>query len=95
MHGIQRYHYERLQGYLKQLQQESKIFQLSSDHLTTIEQQEEKLKLLYHNYQASLHQVAIIIKQYEQEYKSVRQLMISHKQHRKQIVKKCVADESV
>ena len=90
MHAIQRYHYDRLQGYLLQLQKESKVFQLSADHLNTIVEQEEKLKQLYHNYQASLHQVALLIKQYEKEHQSVRRLMFSHKQYRKQLIKKGV-----
>lgn len=87
MHAIQRYHYDRLQGYLCQLQDESMTFQLPDDHLDTIVQQEKKLKQLYSNYQASLAQISALIKQYEQEYQSVRRLMISHRQHRKRLVK--------
>lgn len=43
MHAIQRYHYDRLQGYLQQLQKESKVYQFSTDHLNTIVEQEEKI----------------------------------------------------
>ncbi|MBC7936591.1 MAG: hypothetical protein H7Y86_14670 [Rhizobacter sp.] len=95
MHAIQRYHYDRLQGYLQRLQLESEIFQLPDDHLNTIVQQEKKLQQLYSNYQATLQQVAVLIKQYDQEHKSVRQLIISHKQYRKRLGEKVISIENV
>lgn len=83
MHAIQRYHYERLQGYLDLLQQESKILELPSDHQFTILEQEKNLTQLYNNYQAALQAIAILIKQYDKEHQSVRRLMFIHKQYRK------------
>ncbi len=80
MQAIQRYHYNRLQQFLYQLQQESEAYELPTHHRNSIVEQEEKLKQLYVNYQQSLQQVAILIKQYEIEHQSVRRLVNSHKQ---------------
>ncbi len=95
MHAIQRYHYNRLQQFLRQLQQESEAYELPGHHLDTIVQQENKLKQLYTNYQESLQQVASIIKQYELEYQSVKRLVNSHRQFRKQGSKKEALKENV
>ncbi len=83
MHAIQRYHYNRLQGFLIKLQQESETYQLPVHHLNTIVQQEKQLQQLYSNYLAALQQVSALIKQYEKEHQSVRRLMSCHKQYRK------------
>jgi len=88
MHAIQRYHYDRLQKCLRELQTESIACQLSEDHLNTIVQQEKKLKQLYNSYTTSLREISILIKQYEQEHHSVRRLISSHKQHTKSLQKK-------
>ncbi|GEM_PF-1709029 len=100
MHAIQRYHYNRLQRFLHQLQQESETFELPTNHIHSIVEQEEKLKQLYISYQESLQQVACLIKQYELEYQSVRRLVNSHKQLAKQRAKKgelkeCLMPEKV
>lgn len=88
MHAIQRYHYERLQGYLNVLQQESEILELPTDHQLTILEQEKNLTQLYTNYQAVLQEVAMLLKQYDKEHQSVRRLMFIHKQYRNAIKKR-------
>lgn len=95
MHAIQRYHYNRLQLLLHQLQQESEAYKLPEVHLKTIVQQEEQLKQLYVSYQESLQHVASLIKKYELEYQSVKRLVNRHKQYRKQGLKKEVLKENI
>ena len=95
MNAIQRYHYDRLQDYLKHLQKESEIFQLPVEHIIEIMEMEERLKQLYGNYQSSLLQVAELIKQYEREHRSVKRLMSSHKNYCKKNCKKNACKEIV
>lgn len=95
MNAIQRYHYDRLQDYLRHLQRESEILQLPVEHVKEIIEIEERLKQLYGNYQSSLLRVAELIKQYEQEHRSVKRLMSSHKNHRKNNQKKIICKEIV
>ncbi len=95
MNAIQRYHYDRLQDYLKHLQKESEIFQLPVEHISEIMEMEERLTKLYRNYQSSLLQVAELIKQYEREHRSVKRLMSSHKNYCKKNHKKISCKEIV
>jgi len=100
MQAIQRYHYNRLQRFLDQLQQESEAYELPAHHRHSIVEQEEKLKQLYVNYQQSLQQVAYLIKQYELEYQSVKRLVNSHKQLAKhhvkmRVMKECLISDKV
>lgn len=85
MHAIQRYHYDRLQEYLHLLKKESEVFELPGDHQNAIIEQEKILIKLYNNYQEALLEVANLIKQYDQEHKSIRRLLFIHKQYRKSL----------
>lgn len=83
MQGIQRYHYERLKGYLNLLQKEAEFYQLPENHQLSIIEQGQKLEKIFTNYHEALAVVEFLIKQYESEYHAVRKLMYIHKQYRK------------
>lgn len=100
MQAIQRYHYNRLQQFLDQLQNESEAYELPAHHLISIVEQEEKLRQLYISYQQSLQQVASLIKEYQLEYQSVKRLVNSHKQLTKHqakigVMKECLMPDKV
>ncbi len=95
MHAIQRYHHNRLQLFLQQMQQETETYKLPGHHLKAIVQQEKNLKQLYFSYLESLQQVASLIAQYELEYQSAKQLVNKHKQYLKQGLKKRRLKENI
>ncbi|MDN3656784.1 hypothetical protein QWZ08_14150 [Ferruginibacter paludis] len=87
MQAIQRYHYDRLRGYLNLLQKEAEFYQLPEGHLLSIIEQGNKLQDLFTNYHEALAFIEILIKQYDSEYHAVRRLMHLHKQYRKSFPK--------
>jgi hypothetical protein len=87
MQAIQRYHYDRLQGYLNLLQKEAEFYQLPEDHRFAITERGQKLEELFTSYHEALALVEALIKQYDSEYHAVRNLMYVHKQYRKNLPK--------
>ena len=79
MQAILLVHYKALQQYLHKLQEEE-AFYLPCEHSDVIMQHEEKLKEIYNNYQETLEQVSLIIKQFDEHKQAIRRLMALHKQ---------------
>ncbi len=88
MQAIQRYHYERVKGYLNLLHREAEFYQLPEGHVLSINEQSKKIEDLFIKYRETLKVVEILIRQYDAEYNTVRRLMSIHKQHRKKLLKK-------
>jgi len=83
MQAIQRSQYNHLQKNLQKLKDESEVFKLPVDHLKIIVQQEVNLYKLYRNYQEALLNIALLIKQYNNEHQSIRRLQHIHKKYQK------------
>jgi len=82
MQGIQQFHFKSLQQYLQKLLQDD-LFNLPCEHVELIKRHEEKLNELYTNYLASLERVSHAISQFEDHKRSIRRLIIHHKQCKK------------
>lgn len=72
---------------LVRLQAQAEYLQLPTEETGTL-RTKEKLQEIYRQYEASLQQVALIVKQYDTEQKSVRRIISNHKRSSKAYLKK-------
>jgi hypothetical protein len=88
MQGIPFFHFKTMFDCLVRLQAQAEYLQLPTEEIQALSEQKEKLQEIYRQYEASLQQVALIVKQYDTEQKSVRRIISNHKRSSKAYLKK-------
>jgi hypothetical protein len=78
MQGIQSFDYKLLLGHLHRLH-EAGTFLVPCEHSQLILEQEERLIETYRNYLVAVEDVAMIIRQFEEQKLAIRRLVTIHK----------------
>ncbi|HPH85113.1 MAG TPA: hypothetical protein PLC48_06615 [Ferruginibacter sp.] len=88
MQGIPFFHFKTMYDCLCRLQAQAEYLQLPVEEIRALSLQKENLQEIYRQYEVLLQQVALVVKQYDVEQKSVRRLISNHKRNSKAYLKK-------
>jgi hypothetical protein len=93
MQGIQLFEYKTLLESLERLKQ-AEMFDLPEEQLALITEKEKILKETYSNYQLSLEQISVYIRQFEHHKNAIRRLVKDNKHYLKDARKNAVQNRS-